>query len=179
MAEATSRLQPNSQAATALLALKEAWEKSAHGDALATEYTRLFARNVLCPPYESSYGPQGAFTRVLDLSELAGFYAAFGFKLAEDHKDLQDHLSLELEFLSVLCGKEAIALEEGWSARARLCHEARRKFLDEHLTWLPFLAEKLLQHASLPFYPAAIAWVEALLAADPDYAQRTPVTSPA
>jgi TorA maturation chaperone TorD len=172
MAEAVAAIGGDDQASHALLALQQALrEDDRQSDALAGEYTRLFARDVLSPPYQSSYGPQHTFSRVRDLSELAGFYAAFGFKVDDHHRELQDHLSLELEFLSILYSKQAIALEHGWTRRASLCEQARRKFISQHLTWLPFFADKLREHATLSFYPAAIAWTETLLNTEPEYAQ--------
>ena len=169
--QAIATIGGDEQAGRALEALRQAFAtEGAEGDFLAAEYTRLFARDVLCPPYESSYGVQHTFSRVQNLSELAGLYGAFGLKVTDKHPELHDHISLELEFLSVLYSKEALALEEGWAARARRCRRARRKLIREHLSWLPFFADKLRQHASLSFYPSAIAWVEMLLEMEPDYA---------
>jgi TorA maturation chaperone TorD len=171
MAEAVIGMGGGDQGRRALLDLRQALlEADRDNDALPADHTRLFARDVLCPPYQSSYGIQQMFSRVQDLSELAGFYAAFGLRVGYGRRELQDHIALEFEFLSVLYGKEAIALEEGWTSRARLCETARRKFIREHLTWLPFFADRLRQHASLSFYPAAIAWVETLLNTEPEYA---------
>jgi TorA maturation chaperone TorD len=174
MAHAVAAAGGDPVAVRALTVLQRAFKhEGSRGDALALEYTRLFARDVPCPPYESSYRPQGTFSRVQLLSELSAFYAAFGLKVAEAHKELPDHISLQLEFLSILYGKEALALEQGWTDKALVSRDARHKFVAEHLGWLSRFAERLHQRASLSFYPAAIAWITALLAAEPDHAPHT------
>jgi TorA maturation chaperone TorD len=165
LGEAVDVLGPSFQPCqTALAALREAFPPGR--EALAEEYTRLFARNVLCPPYASSYGIPGAFTRVEDLSELAGLYASFGYRVSLAHPDLQDHVSYLLEFLSVLQAKEAYAEERRWSPQARVCREARQRLCANHLGWLPRFVERLHAQARLPFYPAAGDWILAFLAAE-------------
>jgi DMSO reductase family type II enzyme chaperone len=141
---------------------------------LEGEYTRLFGRMVLCPLNETSYGAHKTFQQVNTLSELASFYAAFGFKLSEKTKELPDHICVELEFLSALCAKEAHALARGWGERAEVCQEARKKFLCEHLaTWFPALAGRVREHARLPFYPALVALAEVALALETAYVEAT------
>lgn len=135
---------------------------------LAEEHTYLFARSVHCPPYETSYAEERGLALGQDLSEIAGFYAAFGVQGSEQRPERPDHVSLELEFVSYLYAKEAYALEQGWTRRARLCRAARERFLREHLgSWLPKFAERLEQHARLPFYPAVAGFVRALLSTEP------------
>lgn len=142
-----------------------AWQEAAVGDAGAEgEYTWLFLRNVRCPLHETAYEPDRAVAMAHDLSQVAGFYAAYGVKIAEDFKELPDHLSMELEFISYLYAKEAYALEQDWKTRAKACRTARRQFLKEHLArWFPACAERMAQHARLRLYPAAAALVQALL----------------
>jgi len=176
--EAVANLDDAESVANALTTLRLAWlDCISDGQSLATEYTRLFAREVPCPPYESSYGVQQTFSRVQALSELAGLYAVFGFKIAEAHRDLHDHIGVELEFLSLLYSKEAVALERGWTARARLCHKARMAFCEEHLGWISNLTQKLQQHASLAFYPASAAWAQALLDLEAAHEYRGPAVA--
>lgn len=122
---------------------------------LAEEHTFLFARQVVVPPYESSYArPYADRTQVL--AEVGGFYGAFGLEVAATRPDLPDHVAAELEFVAVLLAKEAYALAQGWTEQAEITTLARAKFVAEHLApWLPAFAERLAQHARLPFYPTA------------------------
>lgn len=140
-------------------------ERGAEPARLQGEHTYLFARNVLCPPYETSYGRGRGLGAVQDLAEVASFYAAFGFQVAATAKELPDHLCVELEFLAALYAKEAYAREQGWRERGQVCAEARAKFAAEHLkTWLPKFSERAREHARLAFYPALAALAETLVA---------------
>jgi TorA maturation chaperone TorD len=83
------------------------------------------------------------------LSDLAAFFAAFGLELAPDAAERIDHISIELEFMSVLAAKEAHALEHGSDADAlAIVREAQRKFLREHLgRWSPAFSRRLARMA--------------------------------
>jgi TorA maturation chaperone TorD len=122
---------------------------------LEGEYTRLFERSVPCPLNESGYAGARGMGAVHDIAHVASFYAAFGFKVSPETKELADHLCVELEFLGVLLAKEAYALEHGWEERARVTRDARLKYASEHLApWLPKLGERLGQHSASRFYQA-------------------------
>lgn len=133
------------------------------GPSLAEEHTFLFARQVVVPPYASSYKHPSS-DRAQALAEVGGFYSAFGYEVAAARPDLPDHVAAELEFVAVLLAKEAYALAQGWTEQAEVAALAREKFLAEHLApWLPAFAERLALHARLPFYPAAARLAVALL----------------
>lgn len=119
---------------------------------LQSEYTHLFARNVSCPLNASAYGADGVGA-VHDLARTAAFYGAFGFRVSTNARELPDHLCIQLEFLGVLCAKEAFATDNGWDDRATMCADARARFAGEHMaTWVPQLRGRLEQHARLPVY---------------------------
>ncbi|MBI4496664.1 MAG: molecular chaperone TorD family protein [Chloroflexi bacterium] len=169
MAAAVAALPRREALTTALAEVQAASAALEHEEpGLAGEHTHLFARSVRCPPYESSYAGERAPLRTHDLAEIAGFYAVFGVQVSEERRELPDHVSLELEFLSYLCAKEVYALEHGWRREAGLCRAGRGRFLREHLgQWFPAFAERLTQYARLRFYPAAAGLTQALLEADP------------
>ena len=79
------------------------------------------------------------------LADLAAFYRAFGLEVAPDAGERQDHLCLELEFMSVLAAKEAFALEHQLESDAlAACRLASKGFLREHLgRWTPAMARRL------------------------------------
>ena len=127
----------------------------------AEEHTFLFARQSPCPPYESAYIDAG---RGHSLADVAGFYRAFGFQIAPDAHQLPDHISSQLEFMAVLCAKEAYALQHGLSEQAEICRDARRTFLLEHLGfWTAVFAARVKSTARLPLYPALAELVRAVL----------------
>jgi DMSO reductase family type II enzyme chaperone len=146
-------------------AVEAAWTEAQESAAgAAGEYTWLFQRNVQCSLHETAYDQARNVVMAHDLAAIAGFYAAFGVQIAEGFRDLPDHLSMELEFVSFLYVKEAYALEQGWRSLANVCRVARRRFLGEHLArWFPAFAARVGQRARLRLYPAAAAVVQALL----------------
>lgn len=127
----------------------------------AEEYTFLFARQTPCPPYESSYCPAGMEQ---NLADIAGFYRAFGLQVAPAARERVDHIGSELEFMAVLCAKEARARQRGLTEQAEICRAARRAFLTDHLgRWAPAFAARVKDRARLPLYPALAETLLALL----------------
>lgn len=117
---------------------------------LAEEHVRVFGLVVSkeCPPYEVQYCPQTfSVYRSQRLADVAGFYRAFGVAPGRDVPERPDHLATELEFLGLLVAKERYArMQDGdaWQERARLCRDAQRVFVEEHLAWwLPAFAHAL------------------------------------
>jgi DMSO reductase family type II enzyme chaperone len=116
------------------------------------EYTFLFARQTPCPLYETAYipGNQGNM-----LADIAGFYRAFGMRIADDTHEPVDHLGAQLEFMTLLCAKETHARARNLSEQAEICHAARRAFFADHLgRWPLYLLARLEDRARLALYPA-------------------------
>lgn len=123
--------------------------RAAGAKRLLLERTELFDRGV-CPPYEYTYKKEASLPA--GLADIAGFYAAFGLKPVNERPD---HIVSELEFMALLCYKEAVAVAGGEPDAAGVCRDAQRKFIAEHLDgWLGLFAERLLETARLGFYPA-------------------------
>lgn len=79
------------------------------------------------------------------LADLGAFYRAFGLELRSEGGERHDHLSVELEFMSVLVGQEAHALAQGLPDEVlAINRRAQRLFLREHLgRWSPAFARRL------------------------------------
>lgn len=128
--------------ATCVRAFSEAARQDPEG--YRREYLRLFVRGE-APPYEASPGALGG-PNVQVLADVAGFYRAFGM---EARGERPDHLAAELEFLALLCVKEAHALLAGQPDRAQVCAEARANFLRDHLaSWLPAFETSVTQRTT-------------------------------
>lgn len=128
-------------------------------EVLQGEYTRLFLQNRV-PPYETSYLPKGSQGSMRELADIAGFYRAFGFRT---HGEKPDHLGAELEFVALLCIKEAYALLAGDDEGAQTCAQARQKFWLEHLeAWLPPYSHRLAAEASHPAFAALASLLQAV-----------------
>jgi len=73
---------------------------------------------------------------------LLALYENSGLQVAEEFQSRPDHLAVELEFLSLLYRMSA--------------GRAIKKFIDDHLDWLPQLKEKLNQAQAHPIYSGAL-----------------------
>jgi DMSO reductase family type II enzyme chaperone len=104
-----------------------------------------------CPMNEIEYGDIKAdpLFQPHRLSDLGAFFAAFGLELTPDAAERIDHISIELEFMSVLAAKEAHALEHQFDEEnIDVLRDAQKKFLREHLgRWSPAFARRLARSA--------------------------------
>lgn len=120
------------------------------------EYGRLFTfGEVAAPPYEAEYTGSHIFMQTQEMADVGGFYKAFGIDVNE-LSDRPDHLPTELEFMYVLCLKEAWFLREGDAEGLQITRDAERRFLEVHLgRWIRPFKERLERHARLDFYRSA------------------------
>ncbi len=79
------------------------------------------------------------------LADLAAFYCAFGLELASGASERQDHVCLELEFMSVLAAKEMYATgNQAGPDALTVCRAAEKEFLREHLgRWAPAFTRRV------------------------------------
>lgn len=115
------------------------------GEALEREHIRLFGPAGRCSLHETAYGDAGRLLgKAANLADIAGFYLAFGLQPSSTDTHPEDHVTLELEFMSVLALKEAYALVEGWLEHLEVTRDAQAKFVQDHLgTWIDAMAEQL------------------------------------
>lgn len=128
-------------------------------EGLVAEHSRLFEpRNKLqVPPYETEYtlakSPQHALSQPAHLSDIAGFYKAFGLAISEERPDRVDHIATELEFMHVMAYKESVAIENGEAEHIEIVRDAERKFVDDHLNrWTGKFKNRLIQADKGRFY---------------------------
>lgn len=140
--------------------------------ALAAEHDRLFEPHAgLCAsPYETEYTkdtPQHAMSQQHEMADIAGFYRAFGFDVAEDRCD---HLVAELEYLYAMAAKEADARASGQLEQAQLAEAAQRDFLKDHLgRWAARFSHAVIEAKCAPFYETLSELLEFWVAVDQNY----------
>ena len=118
-----------------------------------------------CPACESSYEPAAIASRGPLLAEVAGFYEAFAY-LPVDVREVPDHVSMELGFLSFLALKVAFAQFEGRADEERVALEAYKGFLRAHVEpWLGELCQALANSGSSQ-YGAIATFVRAAASCD-------------
>jgi DMSO reductase family type II enzyme chaperone len=108
-------------------------------EGLVAEHSRLFEprSKLQVPPYETEYtlaeSPQHALSQPAHLSDIAGFYKAFGLAISEERPDRVDHIATELEFMHVLALKESKAIEGNETEHIEIVRDAQLKFMNDHL----------------------------------------------
>jgi TorA maturation chaperone TorD len=125
---------------------------------LAVEYTRLFSgikdASGLPPPYESVHRESrliGETTKaVIDA------YRDAGFGEIDENAGPQDHIGVELKFLSLLCYEESRAWADNNVAAAGASCARQLDFLNKHaLAWIPDFCNALAHAAGEDYYQLA------------------------
>jgi len=135
--------------------------------ALQAEHRRGFSHVLSpdCPPCETPYTTRDVYQETQELSDIRGFFRAFGLDLAD--KERPDHISVELEFMQFLTYKEAYALRNHGPAKARLCRDVQRKFMKDHLgRWAHRFAGRLAGKAGGGYFARVASLTAAFVAAD-------------
>lgn len=140
------------------LALLQKWSPANQGgmsdeafDELRLDYTRLFIGpgKVLAPPWESVNFSDERLTFQAQTLQIRDWYRRFGLQAEKLHHEPDDHIGLELAFISHLASLAANAL--GTAHDDLLA--AQRDFLTEHvLAWAPAWCSQVCDHAQTDFY---------------------------
>lgn len=93
------------------------------------QYHSVFGPGGPAPPREVSYHDTLELGSLM--SELAGYYAAFGYHPATN--EAPDHVSVEVGFMAYLRFKEAYALTAGDAAYGATTVQAAERFRTDHL----------------------------------------------
>ncbi len=129
---------------------------------LTMAYTRLFLGpgQPLVYPYESAYIEGQLMGEVT--AQVVACYAEAGLQLSMAERELPDHVSVELAFMTYLIGQEA------WHpARRRMWRQYQKRFLQEHMAcWLPQFCKKVEEIANHPFYAEAASATKDLIEKD-------------
>ncbi|MEE8350616.1 MAG: molecular chaperone TorD family protein [Rhodospirillales bacterium] len=126
-------------------------------EALAIEYTRLFfGPGKHISPHESVQLKRGSgILWGAETSAVHSIYHAAGFELGESETNIPDHLSVELNFLSLLASQESQAwADQDLDCAAESLH-LQHDFISQHLgKWAAAFCAKVTEEAEFAFYPA-------------------------
>src|SRR5664280_720760 len=118
------------------------------GKLLHEDYLRLFARQLpaLAPAYESQYNKKIIARSGYDSSSVTEFYNSYGWQSKFKGKIDDDHLGIELLFLTLLIDKYLVLDDEACHGEMR--NEIRR-FINHHiLSWVPEWNKKVQTYAN-------------------------------
>ena len=146
---------------------------------LGEAHVRLFGPAARCPLTETSWGDAARLLgKPAQIADISGFYRAFGLQPAAGPVAApEDHLVTELEFMSILCLKEAYALNTGLDEQLAITRDALNKFLEEHLsTWIDYWAEQMLSENPPAFYRALAPLLQGMVRAECSRLGLTPLS---
>lgn len=137
---------------------------------LAVEFTRLFVGpGDHVPPYAAVYlGGEGASLWGTCTAWVKNYIEAAGFEYRPGYADLPDHISVELEFMRELTGREAKALGERNHADVARLRTLQAEFIDRHLgIWVPSFCDQVISRAKLPFYEGIAIMTKGFVKSEP------------
>ena len=153
---------PSDEADTAaglavLAAYCDRWDP-AQLDALTWDFNRLFVGpgEMLAPPWESVHRSKTKLTFQESTLQVRALYEAFGVQAPALHREPDDHLALELDFLATLSERAVEAVGGGDGKQLGRCLQTQRDFLQDHLlAWAPACLALVETHAETDYYRGA------------------------
>jgi TorA maturation chaperone TorD len=134
---------------------------------LAADYARLFLSINKVPPHpsESTYREGTPMQYYRD--EVLRTYWSHGVDKTKEFTEPEDHIAVELSFLTYLCQKAIDAMSgENIQEAAQYIRE-QKNFIEMHLMkWVPKLVKDILNTAQTPFYKAIAVITEEYIEAD-------------
>jgi TorA maturation chaperone TorD len=127
-------------------------DKTISGKMLREDYIRLFTRQdlPLAPAYESLYRNNGHLNSSHLSSRVSEFYNSYGWESKFKGKIKDDHLGIELLFLTLMIDKYLVLDDE--ANRGEMRNEIRR-FIDHHiLSWISEWNKKVQVHSNTLSY---------------------------
>lgn len=155
----TALAEVNPQLVIDAAAMDESFRNS-DPETLMLDYSRLFLGplDILAKPYGSVYLDGEKVVMGDSTMQALSLYREGGFDLADDFREVPDHVAAELEFLYLLSFR--IGHSEEPDERSRLI-ALKKRFLVEHLgRWIGDLAESIRKGAETEFYRRLAAVTE-------------------
>jgi TorA maturation chaperone TorD len=124
---------------------------------LAAEYATLFLNMGRRPvhPFESVYTSSERLMMQEAHDEVLNIYLHEGVGKVEEFKLPEDHIAVELDFMSYLCQKNIDAIKKGDDEAASGYLTKQKDFLEKHLlVWIPAFCLDLEKMTRSIFYKA-------------------------
>ena len=125
---------------------------------LTWDFTRLFVGpgEMRAAPWESVYRSKTKLTFQEPTLQVRALYERFGFESPTVHREPDDHLALELDFLAAMSVLATEAARGGDAERLSTCFETQRALLQDHLlAWAPRCLGRVVEHAETDYYRGA------------------------
>ena len=137
---------------------------------LEMEYTRLFITaypRIPAPPYASIYLEDDRLVWGNSTVEALEIYREAGLKVADDFRDVPDHIAAELEFVSYLISSELKASEKDNNERLSRMLSIQYRFLADHLLkWSISFLDIVIESTGSTFYRESSALARKFMEAE-------------
>lgn len=150
--------EPESQRGVQLLAESTANQEEV--EPIQRDFNQLFggSQRVRVSPYESVHRSSEGLLFDSETLQVREAYAKFGLVVPRLNKEPDDHIGLELGFLSTLCVRALESLDAQDRAGMIAPLEGIVSFLNDHLlAWAPDFFDRAEEHASTCFYRGVAA----------------------
>lgn len=119
---------------------------------LKVDYAALFVGpfELQAPPYGSVYMEKGGTVLGETTIAVHRYYEQYGLSL--DIQEPADHIAIELEFMSLLAGRETEAILSGDEREAEKLLEAQVQFFDQFMVWIPEFCSRIEKCAHTAYY---------------------------
>jgi TorA maturation chaperone TorD len=139
------------------------------GDRLEFEYNRLFVgpARLIAPPYESVYRTQEHLVMGETILDVRRAYREIGLEARNAIREPEDHIAIELEYLTELQRRCLIGLEKHDSREVLRMFRLERFFVEEHLlTWVPEFCSRIKEGSIAEVFRALADVLSLLLRKD-------------
>jgi len=156
--EFVRNLQPlmvNSEMEQGLAEIKEFSDKLRDPDKIKSQLEYEFNQLFVNPfgeamyPYKGKYVDEDPSDLFLDLRR---YFRDAGLKLSEDFSDRDDHVSLLMEFMGVLCQRQAEMEANGDFDGANAVKNVQKEFFRKHLLWVEDYCRRIEQSKDADFF---------------------------
>ncbi|BCS51963.1 molecular chaperone [Geobacter sp. SVR] len=135
-------------------------------DELAMEFTRLFLGPIkqVAIPYASWYLSESHQLMTDETIDVRRRYLEAGMAVKDLYSTPDDHISIELEFLSYLAGEMIAAHETGQQEMLQALENARGGFINDHMKqWAPAFIATITDSDANKFYKGAALLLDEVL----------------
>ena len=149
---------------------------------LLLDYARLFLgpNQAIAQPYGSAWLSDEKTLMGESSMAVQKLYAEGGFEIAEDFRELPDHVAAELEFLYLLIFRQNQARRTGNVEALNLATDLRKRFLGEHLgRWAGPFTAAVSSGAQSAFYRELAQLTDRFVGMEAGAARRAHTPSPA
>jgi TorA maturation chaperone TorD len=118
-------------------------------------------------PYESVHRSTKRLLKQKPYDLVVKVFRESGLGKIQECKELEDHISLEFEYMEIMCAEIRAAFEQGSNEQAHELLEKQRLFLIRHiLRWVPEFCKKVHKVSKTPFYQGIALLTDAFIASE-------------